>query len=350
MPSVTIAQAGTAFPGSAFSSPIYRIPALGVTASGRILIAYDVRADWRDLPADFDIAVRHSDDGGKTWSAPRALRRHEPGHGFGDASFICAPDGTVWCWYVGSTGESFFSASPGGPGLELWLSYSTDNGLTWQHRDLSTLRPAEVGGMFAASGNGVATPDGILVQPFVARVEGRNYALSARSDDGGHTWRTGELVGPDCDENKIMYLNSGEFLLHARDTPVRRQARSADGLSFTAPVPMPGLTDPACNGGLASWGDVLVASMCDHPSERGRLSLHFSHDEGRVWGPPVLIDDGATAYSVIAPIDEDTLALAWEADDYESIQFATVSRGEEVTVRHGAGTWAKPPVVNPSGK
>ena len=89
MQTVTIATAGEPFPGSAFSSPIYRIPALCVTGSGRILLAYDVREDWRDLPADFDMALRHSDDGGKTWSAPRALRRHEPGHGFGDASLVC---------------------------------------------------------------------------------------------------------------------------------------------------------------------------------------------------------------------------------------------------------------------
>lgn len=58
-----ITRAGQPFPGSAFSSPLYRIPALTVTTSGRILIAYDVRKDWRDLPADFDIALTYSDDG-----------------------------------------------------------------------------------------------------------------------------------------------------------------------------------------------------------------------------------------------------------------------------------------------
>ena len=84
----TIARAGHPFPGSAFETPLYRIPALTVTAPGRILVAYDVRSDWRDLPADFDIALVSSDDAGKTWSAPRALRRHTPGHGFGELTQI----------------------------------------------------------------------------------------------------------------------------------------------------------------------------------------------------------------------------------------------------------------------
>ncbi|OFO45775.1 exo-alpha-sialidase [Corynebacterium sp. HMSC073D01] len=352
MRSLTIARAGDPFPGSAFASPIYRIPALCVTQSGRILLAYDVREDWRDLPADFDIAVRHSDDGGKTWSAPRALRRHEPGHGFGDASLTCASisGGDILCWYVGSTGESYFSAKPGAPGLDLWLARSRDNGLTWEHEQVDGLRPAGVGGMFASSGNGLALTDGGLVQTFVARVDDSNYALAARSDDSGKTWRAGSLIGPDCDENKVVELTNGDILMHARAAPARRQAVSPDGLTFTEPTPVPTLTDPACNGGLCRWGDTLVASMCDHPEERGRLCLHLSDDDGITWGPAVSIDTGATAYSVLAPVDDDTLAIAWEADDYRTIQFARITCGETITPRVGEGQWAKPPVVNPSGK
>lgn len=61
-----LARSGDPFEGSAFAVPCYRIPALAVTASGRVLAAWDVRLDWRDLPGDFDIALRHSDDHGRT--------------------------------------------------------------------------------------------------------------------------------------------------------------------------------------------------------------------------------------------------------------------------------------------
>ncbi len=248
-----LASSGDPFPGSAFAAPVYRIPALAVTGSGRVLAAYDVRLDWRDLPGDFDIALRHSDDHGLTWSDARVLRRHEPGRGFGDASFVVDPDsGRVFCWYVGSTGRSFFSAEagPDAAGLELWLSVSDDDGLTWRHRDLTALKPADVTGMFASSGNGSVTRTRLL-QPFVLRTtDGQHYAATAYSDDGGDTWTLGERVGPDCDENKVLGLPDGSVLLHARATPRRRAARSVDGgRTFSAPCPTPRWSTPRATAG-----------------------------------------------------------------------------------------------------
>lgn len=358
-----IARRGTPFPCSAFDTPIYRIPALTTTRSGRILIAYDVRADWRDLPADFDIAYVFSDDEGASWSAPRVLRRHEVGHGFGDAALMTDPHtGRVFCWSVGSTGESYFSAVAGGPGLELWLSTSDNEGETWIHRDFSALRPREVAGMFTASGTGAVLADGRLVQPFVARIDGEDYALCATSSDHGDTWMLGEPVGPGCDESKVVGVDSG-VLLHARCAPRRRSALSRDGgAHFTVPQVEEALTDPACNGGLARVGGVLLASMCDDPAERRRLSVHVSTDEGRTWSPPVLVDEGAAAYSVLAALDEDRVVLVWEADDYEKLLAAVIGLDElgvysqdgvaywdsarvSVRPRPGSGS-AKPPLIN----
>ncbi|WP_124053933.1 sialidase family protein [Arcanobacterium ihumii] len=356
----TVAERGQKIRGSAFSDPIFRIPAITVTATGRILVAYDVRSDWRDLPADFDIVFRYSDDKGETWSEPALLRSHTPGHGFGDASLLTNPEtGTILCWYVGSTGESYFSARAGRPGLELWLATSDDDGLTWTHRDYSSLRPNQVAGMFTSSGNGAITGEGALLQTFVARIDDRNYAICASSVDNGETWTMGEPVGPDCDENKVVALDDGTILMHARATPARRQGFSADlGKTFTPLVPVALLQDPACNGGLARIGRLLFASMCDDAVHRTRLSVHVSSDEARSWSAPILIDDGAAAYSALVVIDDDTLGLVWEADDYQSIVFTSLSVSELMAcvkdeqsrslkhIRHGSPGWAKPPVVN----
>ncbi len=380
MYTVAVAHQGQSFPGSAFDKPLYRIPALGLTTTGRILAAFDVRQDWRDLPADFDIALRTSDDQGRTWSEARPLRQHTPGHGFGDASFITDPvTGRICCWYVGSTGESYFSAAADRPGLELWLSTSDDNGDTWTHRDLSHLRPGGVGGMFTSSGNGTVLADGRLVQPFVARIGEEDWAVCAVSADHGDTWVVGHPVGPGCDENKVLGLavppgsssgltsgaESAAVLMHARATPHRRQALSIDGgFSFSEPVPVPALVDPACNGGLVRVGPVLVATMCDDPTGRARLSIHLSLDDGESWGQAILVDDGAAAYSVACALDEKTVGLMWEADNYEQILFATITLGElgvridgsgrvswsrdavELIARTGVPGQAKPPVVH----
>lgn len=355
-----LARSGDPFEGSAFAEPCYRIPAVAVTASGRVLAAWDVRLDWRDLPGDFDIALRHSDDHGLTWSEPRVLRRHTPGHGYGDASFIVDPSsGRIFCWYVGSTGRSFFSAEQGpeGEGLELWLSTSDDDGLTWVHRDMTALKPADVTGMFASSGNG-SVVGGRLLQPFVLRTPaGEHFAATGFSDDGGDTWTLGERVGPDCDENKVLGLPDGSVLLHARATPRRRVARSTDGgRTFGDPIPDAALVDPACNGGLAlldADGPVVVCTLNDHPSERRGIVVRASRDLGHTWAEPVLLDRGACAYSVAVPLADGSLGVAWEAGDYDEIVFARITPVElgltgapaSLTARPGRPGAAKPPEV-----
>ena len=379
-------------PGSQFDSPCYRIPALTVTATGRVLAAWDVRADWRDLPGPFDLVLRHSDDHGRSWTPPRPLRLHEASdgleRGFGDASLLVTATGRVLCFYAGSTGASFFSAGIDGPELECWLAASDDDGLTWTHR-LLDLRPDGVGGMFAASGNGVRLSSGRLLQPFVLRRPvgspvtehlldaGQHFAAIARSDDDGATWALGEWIGPDCDENKIVEVPSDaqgdgdvatlvearrpdwttrpagrprrqDVLLHARAQPRRRWARSRDGgVSFSAPVPHPDLVDPGCNGGLCRWGNLLVASSLDDPADRRQLVLRTSADSGRTWSAPVVLDAGAAGYSVVQPLADGSLGVLYEAGDYDAIVFRRVTRAafdRGLVARPGSGA-ARPPEV-----
>lgn len=239
------------------------------------------------------------------------------------------------CWYVGSTGRSYFTAEPcAGQGLELWLAISTDDGETWEHRDLSTLRPDWVGGMFAASGNGIALGrppfTGALLQPFVLRDPGRgtDFAAVAASLDGGLTWELGEPVGPGCDESKLVEQDDGSVTLHARARPRRRTALSMDaGGTFTEPVAGPALVDPGCNGGLTRWQGRLACSLLDDEAERRRLVLRLAAG-GRTWSPPVLVDGGAAGYSVLAELADGALGLAYEFGDYAGIRFCRIDADE----------------------
>lgn len=358
-----LAQRGDPFDGAAFTSPCYRIPALAVTPAYRLLAAWDVRADWRDLPGPFDVVYRCSDDLGHSWGPLRVLRRHTASEGFGDASFVVGP-GVVHCWYVSSAGRSFFDAEPGaGEGLRLWLASSFDDGQTWQHRDLTaSLKPDDVTGMFASSGNGLTLREGAhagrLLQPFVLRTAaGQHFAAMAYSDDDGTTWALGERIGPDCDENKVTELPGGRVLLHARATPRRRWAVSDDGgVTFGPPVAHEQLVDPACNGGLSRWGSQVVATILNHPSERRELAIRRSADGGESWTPALGIDDGACAYSVALELPDGALAVAWESGDYDAIVFARIARDEvgfdggEPTLRaiRGRAGAAAPPEVAPA--
>lgn len=338
MERVTLARSGDPFPGAAYDQPCYRIPALAVTPSGRLVAVWDVRADWRDLPGAFDLAYRTSDDSGCSWGPARVLRRHTSQRGFGDASLIVDPaTGRIHCWHVASTGPSFFTAAAGasGAGLELWLATSADDGESWEFRDFSALKPEWAGGMFAASGNGIAlargTSAGALLQPFVLRdpLTSAHYAAVGTSSDGGESWHLGDVIGPDCDEGKVVELNDGSILLHARATPRRRRAVSGNaGVTFGPVTEDPTLVDPACNGGLGRWGGRLVCSLLDDEATRRRLALRLSDDDGSSWSATVLVDGGAAGYSVVVELPDGDLGLAYEFGNYEGIAFVRIARDE----------------------
>lgn len=360
MEHVTIARSGDPLDGAAWATPCYRIPALTVTATGRVILAWDVRADWRDLPGDFDLAYRTSDDNGRTWAPVQYLRHHGEGRGFGDASLTSDPaTGRVLCWYVASTGRSYFTADAA-DGLELWLATSDDEGKSWSHRQVTDLKPDWAGGMFAASGNGIALQNGplagTLLQTFVVRdpQRGTDYAAVAASADGGLTWQLGTPVGPGCDESKVVEDGDG-VLLHARATPRRRSARSVDaGGTFAAPVADPALVDPGCNGGLTRWQGRLVCSLLDDEHERRRLVLRVATDSG-AWQDAIDIDTGAAGYSVLAELADGALGLAYEFGDYAGIRFCRIEPAEVglegapatlVPLTGGPGA-ARPPVAAP---
>ncbi|MGJ6978938.1 sialidase family protein [Aestuariimicrobium soli] len=339
-----IVRAGDPHPGSADPHPRVRIPAVAVLASGRILLAHDVRPSHNhDLPGPIDIVVRHSDDLGHGWSEPRLVRPHvdraDDGHprGYGDPSLTVDPaTGRVFCWYVGAGDRSFWDAEagPDGRGQELWCSTSDDEGLTWTHRELTrALKPADIGGMFASSGNGAVVTggphDGRLLQPLVMRSAetGEHFTAAAISDDHGDTWTLGERVGPDCDETKLLGLASGEVLLHSRATPLRRTARSSDGgTTFSPALPDQALSDPACNGGLALWGETVVSTLVKHPNRRVGIVLRFSDDDGVTWSEPVTVTDDPAAYSVAAALPDGSLLIVWEGGHCDDLRMVTVRR------------------------
>lgn len=357
MRTTVLAAAGDSDLRSAFAVPRPRIPALSVTPGGRVIAAWDLRGDWRDLPGDFDIVHRTSGDAGRTWGPARFLRRHTPGHGFGDPSLLASSvSGDVLCFHTGSTGASFFTASAG-RGLEVWLAVSHDDGDSWTYRDLThELMPGDAAGMFAASGNGIelrrGPAAGRLLQPFVLRVGGEHFAAVARSDDGGRTWVLGERVGPGCDESKVVELDDGRVLLHCRATPRRRWAMSGDGgVTFGAHRPDPDLVDPGCNGGLTAWAGRTVCTLLDDERSRRRCALRWT--AGDRWSDPVLIDDGAAGYSVASEMPDGTLGVAWESGDYDRILFARICREEvgwdggpaRLIPIHGGDGAAKNPVA-----
>ncbi|MDR6794047.1 sialidase-1 [Pseudarthrobacter oxydans] len=336
----------------------YRIPALCVTANGTVLAAYDGRPNLDDLPSPIDLLIRRSTDCGRTWDSQEVVRTGTGLEGFGDPSLLVDMDTQrIFLFHAAGTRAGFFEATTGeDPDDEdvqhCDLSFSDDDGLTWQHRRItgqlkgSTDRP--VTGIFAAAGQGIQVHSGPykgrLVQQFVVLCEGTIMAASAYSDDHGHSWALGQLVGGQThgfspNENKVAALADGRLLLHSRSMPHRLAATSDDGgATWSALSPVEELPDPSDNGSLArfdglpnvagladrSTGSWLLATNNHDTALRRNTVLSLSADNGRTWPAKLALCPGSSAYSTAARLPDGNIGVLYERQGYREIVFASV--------------------------
>jgi sialidase-1 len=336
----------------------YRIPALAVTAHGTVLAAYDGRPNLDDLPSPIDLLLRRSTDSGHTWSSQKVVRTGKGLEGFGDPSLLVDMETQrVFLFHAAGTRAGFFEATAGQDPDDEYvqhcdLSFSDDDGLTWQHRRItsqlksSTDRP--VTGIFAAAGQGIQIHSGPftgrLVQQFVILCEGTIMAASAYSDDHGDSWVLGQLVGEHThgfspNENKLVALAGGRLLLHSRSTPRRLAATSHDGgATWSALVPVEELPDPSDNGSLVRFDGLphvaglaggstdswLLATNNHDAALRRNTVLSLSPDDGLTWPAKLVLCTGSSAYSTATRLPDGNIGVLYERQGYREIVFTSV--------------------------
>ncbi len=321
--------------------PVFRIPALAVTKAGTLLAAYDARPTMADVPSPIKLVIRRSTDGGATWGARTVVRADTAPYGFGDPSFVVDQEtGRVYLFHVASVRQGFFGSATGNRDddpnvLQVDVSASDDDGITWRHRRLTSLvKDAAWGGLFATSGLGIQLRHGPyagrLVQQFVIRLRGATYAASLVSDDHGGTWRMGALVGPGVDENKVVELGDGTVQLNSRAKPFRLIAESRDGGLTYGPLREDRqLIDPANNAAIvrvdaiARKGspDRLLFSNTADATDRRRLTVRLSCDGGRTWPMSRVLVEGPAAYSTLAMLPGGDIGVLFERGAFEAISF-----------------------------
>ncbi|QOD03694.1 exo-alpha-sialidase [Pseudarthrobacter sp. BIM B-2242] len=344
----------------------YRIPALAVSREGTVLAAYDGRPNLDDLPNPIDLLLRRSTDNGRTWGPQQVVRTGGGLNGYGDPSLLVDVDtGRIFMFHAAGTCAGFFEAAPGlEPDDQVQhcdLSFSDDDGLTWQHRRITAqlklrppVRPDEpvITGIFAAAGQGIQVHtgpfSGRLVQQFVVLAGGGIMAASAFSDDHGENWTLGELIGAGThgfspNENKVAALADGRLLLHSRGTPRRLSATSDDGgATWSALVPIEDLPDPGDNGSLVRFdgrpsvtsfageetGSWLLATNNHDTALRRNTVLSLSTDDGRSWPAKLVLCPGSSAYSTAARLPDGNIGVLYERQGYREIVFASVPAGQ----------------------
>ncbi|WP_045731125.1 sialidase family protein [Pseudarthrobacter chlorophenolicus] len=361
----------------------YRIPALAVTAHGTVLAAYDGRPNLDDLPSPIDLLIRRSTDSGQTWSGQEVVRSGAGLEGFGDPSLLVdAATGRIFLFHAAGTRAGFFESAtgmaPDDPAIQHTdLSWSDDDGVTWQHRrltaELKGSSPAgrNVTGIFAAAGQGIqihAGPfTGRLVQQFVLLCGGDIMAASAYSDDHGDSWKLGEFIsagthGAAPNENKVVALDDGRLLLHTRATPHRLAATSTDGSHSWSPLaPVEDLPDPSDNGSLARFDGLpsvtdyagaatdrwLLATNNRDTTLRRNTVLSLSPDNGSTWPAGLVLCAGSSAYSTATRLPDGNIGVLYERQGYREIVFAAIP-SRQLTDQLAAPPHSRPSSLEPA--
>lgn len=338
---------------SAPRAPRSRIPALTQAADGSLIAVFDARDSMDDLPAHITVVMRRSTDGGATWEPTRTIRA-DTTWSAGDPSLLTDHiTGRLHCFCTGAVHAGYAASGTGNDPDDQVITQaehlvSDDHGLTWQHRRITAqVKDPAWAGMFASSGTGLQlrTPGtgftDRIMQSYVVRIDGGNYAVATWSDDGGESWQHGEPAGPGADENKLAELSDGSVLLNTRAAGgYRRQAVSTDGgATFTAFETIPEQIDPANNGAVvrvfpdAAPEDpaarVLALSNSADPDIRRHLTLRVSFDDGVTWPAAFLLDDDASAYSTIVALEGESgvLGLLYEREGYSTISYRRIDVG-----------------------
>jgi sialidase-1 len=321
----------------------YRIPAMAVTPTGRIIAIYDARFDFDDLPGPVDLVIRTSDDNGATWSEQKIFRKHEGISGFGDASIVIDPSfgaiGRVIVLYQSTKIAGFFESKLGtdldDPLIaHIARSISDDDGITWRHDVITEqLKDADTQGIFATSGMGGRIGSGELagrlLQTFVLRREYELLSSIGFSDDHGENWHLGALI-PGGNETAIAGLPDGSILVHSRATPHRIVGRSLDGgMTLSSLNPDLALIDPSDNGSLCALenGDLICTHNHD-PDLRRNTVLKRSIDGGNTWSSAICIDADSSAYSTACELSDGAIGVLYEKNAYQEIVFAKFSNDE----------------------
>ena len=321
----------------------YRIPAMAVTPSGRIITIYDARLDFDDLPGPVDLVIRISDDNGASWSAQEIFRKHHGISGFGDASIVIDPTygdkGRIIVLYQWTQTAGFFESIVGtdlnNPLIaHIARSISDDDGITWRHNVITDqLKDDQTPGIFATSGMGGRIADGEfagrLLQTFVLRREFELLSAIGFSDDHGENWRLGALI-PGGNETAIASLTDGTVLVHSRATPYRLAGRSIDGgVTLSTLNPDRSLIDPSDNGSLLVLKNDDVICSHNHDADlRRNTVIKRSTDGGNSWTSGICVEANSSAYSTVCELSDGSIGVLYERNAYQEIVFAKFSLDE----------------------
>jgi sialidase-1 len=327
----------------------YRIPAVVRAGNGDLLAFCEGRKDRGGDWGNIDLLLKRSSDGGRTWSAAQTVWDDGENTCGNPCPVLDETTGTLWLLLthnLGSDRERDIVARTSKGTRTVWVTSSTDHGVTWKEPVEITSAVKDPSWTWYATGPGV----GIQIQegPHAGRLVipcDHNYDDAAEkthlsgshaiySDDHGKTWQLGGVIRPRVNECQVAELFDGWGTLlmdmrsnHGRN--VRAQSLSHDGgATWSAPVDAPTLIEPVCQASLLRHEPNLLLFSNPGAKTRVNLSVRASADDGKSWRDIAVLHTGPSAYSCLvslSPTEAGCLYERGETRPYEKIVFARFS-------------------------
>jgi sialidase-1 len=325
---------------------LYRIPGLVVTSKGSLFAYCEARKSSRGDWGPIDILFRRSTDGGKTWSDPKLVAAVEGPHRKNPAALaqkLADPAAVTY-----NNPVAIPDPKAGAVHFLFCLEYmrcfycrSDDDGQTFS-------KPVEITAAFdefrkdyawkvLATGpaHGIRLYSGRLLVPIwlSAGTGGGAHRPSVVStifsDDGGTTWRRGDIVANETDpltnpnETVAVQLADGRVMLNIRSESKQNHRAvtvSPDGvMNWSKPVFDPFLVEPICMASIcrltqappSDRNRILFANPHNleraagpaapgKSRDRKNLAIKLSYDEGKNWLVSKPLDPGPSGYSDLA--------------------------------------------------
>lgn len=348
----------------------YRIPAVVKDKSGQLIAFSEGRVDHAGDYGNVDIVYKISKDNGKTWSSLKIAADYDKLQAGNAAPVVDLldpkyPKGRIFLFY--NTGNNHEHEVRKGNGLrEAWYITSTDGAETWSEPvNITTQvhRPKQpevnAGYNFKEDWRAYANTPGHALQfdtgVYKGRLyipanhsigepksEGRDYFAHAYySDDHGKTFRIADKIAFEGgNETMAAQISDNELYMNTRNQQGNVRARivsySKDGgVSWDTTFYDNNLPDPVNQGSTLSWkrGKSYVLAVCNAADrkERDKLTLRLSKDKGKTWcfekmiaKAPEGYKGSYSAYSDMVKLDNRTIGVLFEKDNYKEIVFLPI--------------------------
>ena len=207
----------------------YRIPALAVTTKGTVLAFCEGRKNSASDTGDIDLLVKRSTDHGRTWSQLHVVW-DDAGNTCGNPCAVVEREtGTIWLlttWNRGDDHESQIIAQTSKDTRRVFVTHSTDDGLSWSDpREITAEAKRDDWTWYATGpGSGIqirhGQQQGRLVIPcdHIEAGTKRYYSHIIYSDDQGKSWQLGGSTPQhQVNECEAVELADGRLMLNMRN-------------------------------------------------------------------------------------------------------------------------------------